>query len=155
MEKARDHQRELFMCFIDYKKAFDYVDHQRLWCILKNMGVPDHLIVVVRNLYTNQESNIRTEYGETSNIPIGKGVRQGFILSTLLFNIYAERIMRYVLEKWDKGISIGGRKITNIRYADDTTLVAATKYDLTELITKVKIASEEAELYLNVIKQRL
>ena len=155
MEIARDHQRELFMCFIDYKKAFDCEDHQRLWCTLKDMGVPDHLIVVLRNLYINQESTVRTEYGETSNIPIGKGVRQGCILSPLLFNIYEERIMRYVLEKWDKGISISGRKVTKLRYADDTTLIAGTKYDLTELITKVKINSEEARLYLNVKKTKV
>ena len=76
MEKARDQQREFFMYFIDYKKAFDSVDHQLLWCTLKYMGVPEHLIVVLINLYTNQESTVRTEYGETSNIPIGKGVRQ-------------------------------------------------------------------------------
>ena len=106
MEKSRDYQRELFMCFIDYKKAFDCVDHQILWCTLKYMGVPDNLILVLRNLYTNQESTVRTEYGETSNLPIGKGVRQGCIISPFLFNIYAERIMRDILEKWDKGISI-------------------------------------------------
>ena len=100
--KTRDHQRELFMCFIDYKNAFDCVDHQRLLCTLKDMGVPEHLIVVLRNLFTNQESTVRIEYGETSHIPIGKGERQGCILSPLLFNIYAERLMRDVMEKWDK-----------------------------------------------------
>ena len=137
MEKARDHQR-LFMCFIDYTNTFDCVDHQLLWCTLKELGVPRHLIVVLRNIYTNQDSTVRTEYGETSNIPIGKGVRRGCFLYTLLFNIYAERLMRDVLEKWDKCISIGGRKVTNLRYADDTTLIAGTKYDLTELIKKSK-----------------
>ena len=80
MERARDHQRELFVCFIDYKKAFDCVDHQRLWYTLKDIGIPEHLIVVLRNLYKYLESTIRTEYGETSNIPIGKGVRQGSYL---------------------------------------------------------------------------
>ena len=95
------------------------------------MGVPEHLIVVLRNLYKNQESTVRIAYGETSNIPIGKGVWQGCILSPLLFNIYAERIMRDILEKWDKCISIGGRKVTNLRYSDDTTLIAGTKDDLT------------------------
>ena len=83
------------------------------------MEVPRHLIVVLRNLYTNQESTVRSEYDETSNIPIGKGVRQGCIIS-MLFNIYEERIMRDILEKWDKGISIGGWKVTNLRYSDDT-----------------------------------
>ena len=155
MEKARDHQRELFICFIDYKKAFDCVDHQIIWCTLKDMGVPEHLIVVMRNLYTNQKSTVRTEYGETSNIPICKGVRQGCILSPLLFNIYTETIMRDVLEKLDKGIGIVGRKVTNLRYADYTILIAGTKDYLTELITKVKRASEEAGLYLNVKKTKV
>ena len=155
MEKSIDHQRELFACLIDYKKAFDSVDHQSIWCNFKDMGVPEHLIIVLRNLYTNQESTVRTEYGETSNIPIGKGVRQGCIISPLLFNIYAEIIMRDVLEKWDKGISIGGRKVTNLGYSDDTTLIIGKKYDITELITKVKRASEEAGLYLNVKKTKV
>ena len=87
MEKAREHQRDLYMCFIDYKKAFDCVDHERLWVVLSDMGVPVHLIVLLRRLYTNQEATVRTEFGETDNIDIGKGVRQGCILSPLLFNI--------------------------------------------------------------------
>ena len=120
---------------------------------LKDMGVPEHLIVDLRNLYTNPES---TEYGETSNIPIYKGVRQVCIyISPLIFNIYAERIMRDVLEKWDKGISIGVRKVTNHRYADDITLIAGTKDDLAELITKVKRASEEVGLYSNIKKTKV
>ena len=86
MEKARKHQRDLCMCFIDYKKAFYCVDHERLWVILRDMGVPVHLIVLLRRLYTNQEATVRTEFGETDNIDIGKGVRQGCILSPLLFN---------------------------------------------------------------------
>ena len=82
------------MCFIDYKNAFDCVDHERLWVILIDMGVPVHLIVLLRRLYTNQEATVRPEFGETDNIDIGKGVRQGCILSPLLLNIYAENIMR-------------------------------------------------------------
>ena len=108
MEKAREHQRDLYMCFIDYKKAFDSVDHGRLCVILRAMGVPVHLIVLLKRLYSNQEATIRTEFGETDNIDIGKGVRQGCILSSLLFNIYAENIMREALEERESGISIGG-----------------------------------------------
>ena len=132
------------------------------------MGVPEHLIVMLSNLYTNQEATIRTEYGETG-IPIGKGVRQGCILSPLLFNIYAEKIMREALDKWDKCIGIGGRKVSNLRYADDTTLIAGnskTSYnevigglgnreDLIELIEKVKSSSDKAGFYLNVKKTKV
>ena len=119
------------------------------------MGVSENLKVVLRNLCIHQESNVISEYGETINIPIGKGVRRGCILSLVLFNIYTERIMRYVLEKWDKGIGICGREVTNLRYANDTTLIAETKDDLTMLIIKVKRANEEIGLYLNVKKTKV
>ena len=155
LEKAREHQRDLFMCFIDYKKAFDCVDHDILWVILRDMGVPVHLIVLLRRLYTNQEATVRTEFGETDNIDIGKRVRQGCILSPLLFNINADNIMREALEEWEKGISIGGRMVTNLRYADDTTLLAGTKEDLIELVGRVRRASEKVGLYLNVGKTKV
>ena len=119
------------------------------------MGVPVHLIVLLQNLYTKQEATIRTEFGETDTINIGKGVRQGCILSPLLFNIYAENIMREALEDWDGGISIGGRMITNMRYADDTTLIAETKNDLIAIMERVKLASEKAGIYLNVGKTKV
>ena len=109
MEKAREHQRDLYRCFIDYNKAFDCVDHERLWVIPRDIGVPVHLIVLLRRLHTNQEATFRTEFGETDNIDTGKGKRQGCILSPLLFNIYAENTMREALEEWESGISVGGR----------------------------------------------
>ena len=150
MEKAREHQRYLYMCFIDYKKVFDCVDHEGLCVILRDMEVSVHLMVLLRRLYTNQEATVRTEFGETDNIDIGKGVRQGCILSPQLFNIYAENITREALEEWERGICIGGRMMTNLRYADDTTLLAGTKEDLIELVGRVRLASEKAGLYLNV-----
>ena len=150
MEKAREHQRDLYMCFIHYKKAFDCVDHERLWVILRDMGVPVHLIVLLRRLYTNQEATVRTEFGEIDNIDIGKGMRQGCIISPLLFNI-----MREALEEWERGISIGGRMVTNLRYPEDTTLLAVTKEDLIELVGRVRRASEKAGVYLNVGKTKV
>ena len=115
------------------------------------MGVPVHLIVLLGRLYTNQEATVRTEFGETDNIDIGKGVRQGCILSPLLFNIYAENVMREALEEWESGISVVGRMVTNLRYANDTTLLAGTK----ELVERVRRASEKAGLYLNVGKTKV
>ena len=120
--------------FIDYKKAFDCVDHERLWVMLRDVGVPVHLIVLQRMLYTNQEATVRTEFGETYNIDIGKGVRQGCIFSPLLFNIYAENIMREALEEWESEIRVRGRMVTNLRYADDTTLLGVTLETKVELV---------------------
>ena len=126
----------------------------KLTYLLTYMGVPVHLIVLLRRLYTNQEATVRTEFGETDNIDIGKGLRQGCIISPLLLNIYAENIMREALEECERGISIGGRMVTNLRYADDTTLPAGTKEDLVELVGRVRRASEKAGIYLNVGKTK-
>ena len=155
MEKAREHQRDLYMCFVDYNKAFDCVDHEILWVILRDMGVPVHLIVLLRRLCTNQEATVTTEFGETDNIDIVKGVRQGCILSPLLFNIYAENIMREALEEWERGISIGGRMVTNLRYTDDTKLLAGTKEDLIEIVGRGRRASENAGIHLSVGKTKV
>ena len=104
-------------------KAFDYVDHSKLWKILKEMGIPDHLTCLLRNLYAGQEATVRTGHGTTDWFQIGKGVRQGCILSPCLFNFYAEYIMRNAgLEEAQAGIKTAGRNINNLRYADDTTL---------------------------------
>ena len=125
MEKAREFQKNIYFCFIDYAKAFDCVDHNKLWKILKEMGIPDHLTCLLRNLYAGQEATVRTGHGPTDWFQIGKGVRQGCILSPCLFNLYAEYIMRNAgLDEAQAGIKIAGRNINNLRYADDTTLMA-------------------------------
>ena len=127
MEKAREFQKNIYFCFIDYAKAFDSVDHKKLWKILREMGIPDHLTCLLRNLYASQEATITTRR-ETNWFQIGKGVRQGCILSPCLFNLYAEYIMRYTgLEEAQAGIKIAGRNINNLRYADDTTLMAESE----------------------------
>ena len=111
-KKEESSRKISFFCFIDYTKAFDYVDHDKLWKILQEMGIPDHLICLLRNLYAGQEAPFRTGHGTTDWFQIGKGVRQGCILSPCLFNFYAEYIMRNTgLEKAQAGIKIAGRNI--------------------------------------------
>ena len=119
---------------IDAEKAFDCVDHNKLWKILKEMGIPDLLTCLLRNLYAGQEATVRTGHGTTDCFQIGKGVRQGYILSPCLFNLYAEYIMRNAgLEETQAGIKIAGRNINNLRYADDTTLMAESEEELKSL----------------------
>ena len=127
------------ICFIEYAKAFDSVDHHKLWKILKEMGIPDHLTCLLRNRYAGQEAIVRTGRGTTDWFQIGKGVRQGCILSPCLFNLDAEYIMRNtVLEESQAGIQIARRNINNLRYADDTTLMAGNEEELMSLLMKVK-----------------
>ena len=119
MEKAREFQKNIYFCFIDYAKAFDCMDHSKLWKILKEMGIPDHLTFFLRNLYAGQEATVRTGYGKTDWFQIGKGVRQGYISSPCLFNLYAEYIIRNArLEEAQAGIKIAGRNISNVRYTE-------------------------------------
>ena len=149
MEKAREFQKNIYFCFIDYAKAFDCVDHNKLWKILKEMGIPDYLICLLRNLYAGQEATIRTGHGKTDWFQIGKGVRQRCILSHCLLNFYAEYIMRNAeLEEAQAGIKIARRNINNLRHADDTTLMAESKEELKSLLRKVKEESEKVGLKL-------
>ena len=128
IEKAREFHKNIYFCFIDYTKAFDCVDHNKLWKILKEMGIADHLTCLLRNLNAGQEATVRTGHGTTDWFQIGKGVHQSCILSPCLFNLYAEYIMRNAgLEEAQAGIKIAGRNINNLRYADNTTLMAGVK----------------------------
>ena len=150
-EKAREFQKNIYFCFIDYAKAFDGVDHNKLWKILKEMGIPDHLTCLVRNLYAGQEATVRTRHGTTDWLQIGKGVRQGCILSPCLFNFYAEYIMWNAgLDEAQTGIKIAGRNTNNLIYADDITLMAKREEKLKSLLMKVKEESEKAGLKLNI-----
>ena len=124
----------IYFCFIDYAKAFDCVDHNKLWKILTEMGIPDHLICLLRNLYAGQEATVRTGHGTTDWFQIGKGICKGCILSPCLFNLDAEYIMRTAgLEETQAGIKIAGRNINNLRYADDTTVMAENEEELKSL----------------------
>ena len=128
IKKARGFQKTTHFCFIDYTKASNCVDHNKLWKILKEMGIPDHLTCLLRNLYAGQEATVRTGHGTIDCFPIVKGVRQGCILSPCLFNLYAEYIMRHAgLEEAQAGFNIAGRNINNLRYADETTLMAESE----------------------------
>uniref|UniRef100_A0A4W2DWV2 RNA-directed DNA polymerase n=1 Tax=Bos indicus x Bos taurus TaxID=30522 RepID=A0A4W2DWV2_BOBOX len=153
LKKAREFQKNIYFCFIDYAKAFDCVDHNKLWKILKEMGIPGHLTCLLRNLYTGQEATVRTGHGTTDWFQIGKGVHQGCILSPCLFNLYAEYIMRNAgLEEAQAGIKIAWRNINNLRYADDTTLMAESEEELKSLLMKER---EKAGLKLNIQKTKI
>ena len=139
IDKAREFQKNMYFCFTNYAKVFDCVDHNKLWKILKEMGIPDHLTHLLRNLYADQEATVRTGHGPTDWFQTGKGVHQGCILSRYFFNFYAEYIMRNAgLEEAQAGIKIAGRNINNLRYADDTTLMAESEEELKNLLMKVK-----------------
>ena len=155
IKKAREFQKNIYFCFIDYSKAFDCVDHNTLWKILKEMGIPDHVTSLLRNLHAGQEATVRTGHGTTDWFQIRKGVCQGCILSLCLFNFYAEYIMRNAgLEETQAGIKIAGRNI-NLRYADDTTLMAESEEELNSLLMKVKEESKKVGLKINIQKTKI
>ena len=133
-KKQENSRKNIYFCFIDYAKAFDFVDHHKLWKILQEMGLPDHLTCLLRNLYAGQGATVRTRHGRTDWFQIGKGVCQGCISSPCLFNLYAE----YIMQNAQGGIKIAGRNINNLQYADDTTLMAESKEELKSLLMKVK-----------------
>ena len=129
-EKRESSRKNIYFCFIDYAKAFDCVDHNKLWTILQEMGIPDLLTCLLRNLYAGQEATVRTGHGTTDWFQIGKGVCPGCILSRL-FNLYAEHIVRNArLEEAQAGIKIAGRNINNLRCAHETTLMAESEEEL-------------------------
>ena len=144
-KKQGNLKKKIYFCFIDYAKAFDCVDHNKLWKILKEMEIPDHLTCIMRNLYADQEATVRTRRGTTDWFQIGKGVHQGCISSPCLFNFYAEYIMRNAgLVEAQAGIKNARRNINHLRYADDTTLIAENEEELKSLLMKAKEESEKA-----------
>ena len=141
IKKARELQKNIYLCFsfIDSAKASDCVDHNKLWKILQETGIPDHLTCLLRNLYAGQEATVRTGHGTTDWFQIGKGVCQSCILSPSLFNLYAEYIIQNArLDEPQAGIKIARRNINNLRYSDETTLIAESKEELKSLLIKVK-----------------
>ena len=128
IEKAREFQKNIYLCFTDYAKAFDCVDHNKLWKILKEMGIPHHLICLLRNLYAGQEATVRTGHGTTDSFQIGKGVHQDCTSSPCLFNLYAKYILRNSgLDEAQAGIKVAWRNISKLKYPDDTTLITESE----------------------------
>ena len=155
IKKAREFQKN-YLCFIDYAKASDCVDHNKLWKILKEMGIPNHLTCLLRNLYAGQEATVRTGHGTTDWFQIGKGARQDCILSLCLFNLYAEYIMRNAgLNEAQARIKIARRNINNLRYADDITLMAESEEELKGFLMKVKEESERVGLKFNIQETKI
>ena len=158
IKKAREFQKNIYFCFIDHAKAFDYVDHNKLWKTLQEMEIPDHLTCLLRNLYAGQEATVRTGRGTTGWFQIGKEVRQGCTLSPCLFNLDAEYIMRNSgLDEAQAGLKIPGRDINNLRYADDTdtTLLTENKEELKSLLMKVEEESEKVDLNVNIQETKI
>ena len=154
IKKATEFQKSICFCFIEYAKAFDCVDHSKLWKILKEMGIPDHLTCLIKNLYAGQETTVRTGHGTIDWFQIRKRVHQGCILSLCLFNLYAEYIMRNArLHEAPAGMKIAERNISNLRYVDDTTLMVESE-ELKSLL-KVKEESKKVGLKLNIQKTKI
>ena len=149
-KKQEKLQRNIYFCFIDY------VDHNKLWEILKEMGIPDHLTCLLRNRYAGQEATVRIGHETANWFQIEKGVRQGCILSSCLFNLYAEYIMQNAgLDEAQAGIKIARRNFNNFRYADDTTLMAEREEELSRILMKVKEESEKVGLKLCIQKTKI
>ena len=156
IKKVREFQKNIYFFFIDYAKAFDCVDYNKLWKILKEMGIPDHLTCLLRNLYAGQEATVRTGHGTIDWFQIGKGVCQGCILSPCLFNLYAKYIMRNPgLEEAQAGIKIARRNINTLRYADGITLMSESEEELKSLLMKMKEQSEKVGLKLSIQKTKI
>ena len=148
-------EKHLFLLYW-LRQSFDCADHNKLWKILQEMGIPDHLTCLLRNLYAGQGETVRTGHGTRHWFQVGKGVRQGCILSLCLFKFYAEYIMRNAgLEEAQAGIKIAGRSINSLRYADDTTLMAENEEELKSLLMKVKEESEKVGLKFNIQKTKI
>ena len=156
IKKVREFQKNIYFCFIEYAEAFNCVDHKKLWKILQEMGIPDHLTHLLRNLYVGQEAIVRTGNGTMDWFQIVKGLYKHYILSPCLFNLYAECIMQNAgLDEAQAGVRIARRNINDFRYADDTTLMVEREEELKSLLMRVIKESEKAGLKLSIQKMKI
>lgn len=155
VEKSKEYSQPLYMCFVDFQKAFDMVKHGDMWMTMLEMGFPPHLIQILRNLYKQQSAIVKVAGIKTRCFRVKKGVRQGCILSPCLFNILAEAVMRKVLDGYKKGFRLGGYLINNLRYADDIVLIATTPEDLQELVSRLVKEAADSNMLLNASKTKV
>ena len=154
MQKAREHQQPLYACFIDFRKAFDSISHERLWVTMLEMGYPGHVVNLLAKLYRKQKAKVRVAGTLSRGFRVRRGVRQGCVLSPYLFNILAEMVMREALDGYEGGLQLGGRRVTNLRYADDIVLLACSETDLQDLVNRLDVVSKRYSLLINVDKTK-
>ncbi|XP_030760717.1 uncharacterized protein LOC115885832 [Sitophilus oryzae] len=145
----------MYLCFVDYEKAFDKLCWGYLWSIVAKMGVPQHLVDTIKSLYDNSQAVMKLDRSTSGICQIRKGVRQGCVLSPMLFNIYSEYIMRIVLEEWAGGVSLNGYRISNLHFVDDTVLVAANQLELEAIITRLETTSRQFGFRINYKKTKV
>lgn len=155
LQKWRDHRQDVFVCFVDYEKAFDRVQHTRLIELLRGIGVDDKNVRIIKNLYWRQKAEIKVGNSTTPEVDIQRGVRQGCILSPFLFNLYADRIFKDGISDLDLGIKVNGKQINNLKYADDTVILAENVEDLQLFLNRISQSSHEAGLSINIDKTKL
>ena len=155
LQKCRDQQREVYLCFIDYTKAFDCVDHTTLLELLQRKGVDAQDLKIVQNLYEQQVASVKLENTETSIVPIGRGVRQGCVLSPMLFNMYSEVIFQNALDETEEGLKVNGKLVNNLRYADDTVIIADSPEGLQRLIDSILTSGDAMGLRINISKTKI
>ena len=153
IEKAREFQKNIYYCFIDYAKDFDCVDHNKLWKILKEMGIPNHFTCLLRNLYAGQEATVRTDMEQWTGSKLGKEYMKAVYCHFAYLTYMQSTLWEIRLDEAQDGINISRRNINNLKYADDTTLMAESKEKLNSLWMKVKGESEKAGLKLNIQKK--
>src|SRR5688572_16803738 len=155
MQKANEHQQPLFMCFVDFKKAFDSIAHETLWMTMIEMGFPGHIINLLTKLYWEQKARVKVAGTLSEEFRVRRGVRQGCVLSPSLFNILAERVMREALEGYDGGVQIGGRRLTNLQYADDIVLLISSEEELQMLIERLDRIGKKYGMQFNIGKTKV